>query len=132
MYWPLFEKENEYPLRLKSDLPFPSHPLKMDSLQILKLLHFSAHPIKQLELISTSLLPLWVWTAPVAIDNSKLTPSITCNLANGIQLGIGKTGVICKALDQAGNEATCSFIVDIEGKWLKMYASANTVLLYKS
>ena len=57
-----------------------------------------------------------VWTVSVATDNSKLIPTVTCNAENGSQFEIGETEVICKAVDQAGNHVTCSFIVDVKGK----------------
>ena len=57
-----------------------------------------------------------VWSAPGANDNSELTPTVTCNAENGTQFQIGETEVLCQALDQAGNRATCSFIVDVVGK----------------
>ena len=62
-----------------------------------------------------------VWTAPVAFDNSKLIPTVTCNKQNGSQFEIGETVVMCQALDQAGNQATCSFIVDVAGKCNKIH-----------
>ena len=60
---------------------------------------------------------LVVWNNPVAIDNSKETPTFTCNVENGSQFEFGETEVICQAVDQAGNQATCSFIVDVLGEW---------------
>ena len=57
-----------------------------------------------------------VWGHPVASDNSKRVPTLSCNALNGSQFEIGETEVICKALDQAGNQAKCSFIVDVKGK----------------
>ena len=56
-----------------------------------------------------------VWNQLVATDNSQLTPTVTCNAANGSQFEIGETEVICQALDQAGNLAMCSFIVNVKG-----------------
>ena len=73
-----------------------------------------------------------VWSAPVATDNSKLTPSVTCNAENGTQFEIGEKDVLCQAVDQAGNQATCSFTVDVVGKWLKRHAFTNIVLQYNS
>ena len=57
-----------------------------------------------------------VWTTPVVIDNSKLIPKVTCDKENGSHFEIGETEVICQALDLAGNQAMCSFIVDVAGK----------------
>ena len=59
---------------------------------------------------------LVAWTDPVATDNSHLTPNVTCSAENGSQFEIGETEVKCKALDEAGNQANCSFIVDVVGK----------------
>ena len=58
-----------------------------------------------------------VWTYPVATDNSKLTPTVTCNAQNGSQFEIGETEVMCQAVDQGGNHATCSFIIEVLGEW---------------
>ena len=56
------------------------------------------------------------WTAPVATDNSNLTPNVTCSAENGSRFEIGETEVKCKAVDEAGNQANCSFIVHVIGK----------------
>ena len=58
-----------------------------------------------------------VWTDPVATDNSKLVPTVTCNSENRRYFEIGETEIMCQALDQEGNQATCAFIVDVIGKW---------------
>ena len=60
---------------------------------------------------------LVVWTDLVATDNSKITPTVACNAQNGSQFEIGETEVMCQAVDQAGNLATCSFIIDVVGEW---------------
>ena len=62
-----------------------------------------------------------VWTAPVANDNSKLIPIVTCNAENGTKFKIGRTPVACKALDLFENQASCSFIVDVKGKVVLKY-----------
>ena len=56
------------------------------------------------------------WTAPVATDNSKSSPNVTCNAENGTKFEIGEKEVMCQGVDQAGNQATCLFIVDVVGK----------------
>ena len=56
-----------------------------------------------------------VWTALVANDNSKLIPTVTCSKQNDSQFEIGETEVICRAVDRVGNQATCSFVVDVAG-----------------
>ena len=63
-----------------------------------------------------------IWTTPLATDNSKLIPTVTCNKQNGSQFEIGATEVMCQAVDRAGNQATCSFIVDVAGKCQNMLA----------
>ena len=60
-----------------------------------------------------------VWTNPISTDNSELAPTVTCNKENGSHFEIGKIEVIYHALDQAGNQATCTFIVYVKGKSLK-------------
>ena len=57
-----------------------------------------------------------VWSSPVATDNSKPTPSVTCDAENGTKFEIGEKEVLCQAVDQAGNQVTCSFFVDVVGK----------------
>ena len=57
-----------------------------------------------------------VWTHPVSMDNSQLTPNVSCYAENGRQFEIGESEVMCQAQDQAGNQATCSFIVNVLGK----------------
>ena len=48
-------------------------------------------------------------------DNSVKIPTITCDAESGSHFGIGKTEVICQAMDSAGNHATCTFTVTVEG-----------------
>ena len=57
-----------------------------------------------------------VWNDPVATDNSNLTPTVTCNVENGSHFEIGNAQVVCQAVDQAGNQAICAFIVEVKGK----------------
>ena len=63
-----------------------------------------------------------VWTAPLATDNSRLIPTVTCNKENGSQFEIGATEVICQALDRAGNQVTCSFVVNVAGMYKNVYS----------
>ena len=56
-----------------------------------------------------------VWTDLISIDNSELTPTVTCDAESGSHFDIGETEVMCQAVDQAGNLATCSFTVDVKG-----------------
>jgi hypothetical protein len=53
------------------------------------------------------------WTVPVATDNSGLTPVITGSLTPPVNLGVGSVNALYTATDAAGNQATCSFSVDI-------------------
>ena len=62
-----------------------------------------------------------VWTDPLSADNSELAPTVTCNEENGSHFDIGETEVIYHALDQAGNQATCTFNVYVKGTLLKKY-----------
>ena len=56
-----------------------------------------------------------VWTDPQVTDNSGQIPTITCDAKSGSQFRIGETEVIYQAVDPAGNLATCTFTVKIEG-----------------
>ena len=57
-----------------------------------------------------------VWDDPVASDNSELNPTLTCSFHSGSQFGIGKTDVVCQAVDDSGNNASCVFTVNVTGK----------------
>ena len=56
-----------------------------------------------------------VWTDPQMTNNSRQMPTITCDADSGSQFKIGETEVTCQAVDHAGNQATCTFTVTIEG-----------------
>ena len=56
-----------------------------------------------------------VWADPQVTDNSGQIPTITCDAESGSQFEIGETEVICQAVDPAGNQATCTFTVEIKG-----------------
>ena len=56
------------------------------------------------------------WINLNASDNSRQLSTVTCDPESGNQFGIGKTKVICEAVDFAGNRATCVFTVNIQGK----------------
>ena len=53
----------------------------------------------------------------VAKDNSKVPPIVTCSADSGSQFEIGETEVTCKAVDLAGNQANCSFTVNVRGTY---------------
>ena len=55
--------------------------------------------------------PMVLW--PEASDNSRIAPTVICT-ENEVKDEIGEIEFVCKALDQAGNEATCSIIVDVQ------------------
>ena len=57
-----------------------------------------------------------VWTEPQATDNSGVPINVTCNVESGNQFEIWQTEVICEAHDPSGNEAVCSFIIEVTGK----------------
>ena len=79
-------------------------------------------PYQMVETDPTKSTTMVVWTAPLATDNSKLIPAVTCNKQNGSQFGIGASKITCQALDLAGNQATCFFVVDVAGKCFKKNA----------
>ena len=56
-----------------------------------------------------------LWTDPQVTDNSGQTTTIACDVESGSQFGIGRTKVICRAVDPTGNQATCTFTVEIIG-----------------
>ena len=51
----------------------------------------------------------------LATDNSEVPPVVSCSVASGSQFDIGETEVICQALDAGGNQAGCSFYVNVRG-----------------
>ena len=59
---------------------------------------------------------LAVWDGPECSDNSGSSLTLTCSIESGKQFRIGKTGVVCDAIDYSGNNATCAFTIDVTGK----------------
>ena len=55
------------------------------------------------------------WEQPNATDNSGHVKSVTCLPQAGSLFPIGQTNVTCEALDDAGNNATCYFNVNVIG-----------------
>ncbi|XP_072017381.1 uncharacterized protein [Amphiura filiformis] len=52
------------------------------------------------------------WEEPVATDNSDHTPTVTCNPPSGtINFSNGQKHVTCTAVDEYGNQESCSFYV---------------------
>ena len=73
-----------------------------------------------------------IWTDPQVTDNSDETPTISCNIESGSHFGIGETEVICQAVDLAGNQATCTFTVKIEGNiWQVVWKKSNLFFMIK-
>ena len=56
------------------------------------------------------------WSDPIANDNSGTSPIVSCSVNSGDRLSTGTTKVTCEARDESGNQATCSFTVEIDGK----------------
>ena len=57
-----------------------------------------------------------VWDKPKCSDNSGSNPTLTCNFESESQFGIGATDVVCEAIDDSGNKATCTFTIHVAGK----------------
>lgn len=55
------------------------------------------------------------WNEPSAMDNDGIA-SFSVDLVNGSVFTVGNTTVTYTAVDLSGNEATCSFLVTVEGK----------------
>ncbi|XP_038068280.1 mucin-3A-like isoform X2 [Patiria miniata] len=53
------------------------------------------------------------WSEPTATDNSGIAPTVTGSLQSPIDLGVGSTTAMYTATDAAGNEAFCTFSVNI-------------------
>ena len=56
-----------------------------------------------------------VYSEPTATDNSGKA-NVTCSPMSGSTHEMGTTLVYCKARDSSGNQAVCSFEVNIPGK----------------
>ena len=61
------------------------------------------------------------WEPPVAYDNIRETPTVTCNPASGSNFTIGQIVVTCEAMDTSGNKATCNFSVKVSGMFTLSY-----------
>ena len=57
-----------------------------------------------------------LWKQPSATDNSGHVKEVTCYPQAGSLFSIGQTTVTCEAVDDAGNNATCHFNLDVTGK----------------
>ena len=56
-----------------------------------------------------------VWSSPVVTDDSGQEPSVTCNRLSGSRFTLGKTLVMCVAIDGSNNSAICQFEVTVVG-----------------
>ena len=69
------------------------------------------------------------WNQPTASDNSGQTPNVQTTHQSGSSFPVGTSTVIYTFTDAAGNEATCSFNVNIvSGK--KTYTVDFTICLF--
>ncbi len=66
-----------------------------------------------------------VYQPPTATDNSGEV-TVTCDRPFESEFRIGQTNVTCVATDNSGNEATCQFQIDVEGK--KITQRRQTIL----
>ena len=57
------------------------------------------------------------WTPPTATDDSGQLPVITSSHNPGQAFPVGDTTVIYTARDGSGNQATCTFVIQVSGRW---------------
>ncbi|KAJ7327775.1 hypothetical protein OS493_026654 [Desmophyllum pertusum] len=63
------------------------------------------------------------WNRPTATDNSGVPPSVTSNRQSGALFRVPGSHVVSyKAIDAAGNEATCTFRITLKRKTCPLYA----------
>ena len=55
------------------------------------------------------------WTKPVATDNSGVAPTMTSNYQSPQRFSQGTHVITYTAVDQSGNNATCTFTVNVIG-----------------
>ena len=58
---------------------------------------------------------LYIWTVPIATDNVNVTVLDASHQPNTYFM-MGMTEVTYKAIDEAGNDDTCTFTVTVNGK----------------
>ena len=58
---------------------------------------------------------LVIWKLPNTTDNSGHVKEVTCSPQTGSLFPIGQTKVTCEAVDDAGNNVSCRFYVNIVG-----------------
>ena len=59
---------------------------------------------------------LVIWDDLTVTDNTDDDPAINCTTSSGSEFIIGVTEVVCEAIDKSGNNATCSFNVNVTGQ----------------
>ena len=59
---------------------------------------------------------LIIWDDLTVTDNADDDPVIKCTPSSGSEFIIGVTEVVCEAIDKSGNNATCSFNVNVTGQ----------------
>ncbi|XP_033126141.1 hyalin-like, partial [Anneissia japonica] len=64
------------------------------------------------KIISTE--PYVKYAKPTATDNYSSNPTVSCHPESGSGFQIGETRVVCKAVDEVNNAASCSFLVTVE------------------
>ena len=67
---------------------------------------------------------------PLVTDNVDNSPNVTCSHNTGYPFNVGVTLVTCTAVDQSGNEMTCSFNVTVLGKNLDFVHCGKVALLH--
>ena len=63
---------------------------------------------------------LLTWTEPVAVDNSGNVSIIYPAIRLPVNLSIGLYNVLYAAIDSSGNQANCTFIVQVASKSLHL------------
>ncbi|XP_072025140.1 hyalin-like [Amphiura filiformis] len=54
------------------------------------------------------------YSNPTVSDNADNAPVVTCDMPSESTFELGETSVTCTATDEAGNSATCSFLVTVD------------------
>ena len=80
---------------------------------------FRSCPSNQIrkEIDDDACIATFVYTKPTATDNSGAM-TVTCSPVSGSSLEIGTTSINCVARDSSGNQASCSFGVNVSGTFI--------------
>ena len=73
------------------------------------------------------------WAAPAVEDNDARGARVVCDALSGSRFSLGNTTVTCTALDASGNEASCTFAVEVsdaEAPRLACPVNAEAVLAF--